>query len=49
MGVRTSAVLAPPGLHWHEIAAVYRQPPEFAGRGYSLRPCPVQIQPNNLV
>ena len=26
----------------HEIAAVYCQPPKPAGRGYALRPCPVQ-------
>lgn len=26
----------------HEITAVYCQPPKPAGRGYALRPCPVQ-------
>jgi methionyl-tRNA formyltransferase len=27
----------------HELAAVYCQPPRPAGRGYTLRPCPVQV------
>ena len=32
----------------HEIAAVYCQPPKPAGRGYALRPCPVQIEAERL-
>ena len=27
-----------------EIAAVYCQPPKPAGRGYTLHPCPVQVE-----
>jgi methionyl-tRNA formyltransferase len=32
----------------HVIAAVYCQPPKPAGRGYALRPCPVQIAAERL-
>lgn len=32
----------------HEIAAVYCQPPKPAGRGYTLRPCPVQVEAERL-
>ncbi|HEY7579888.1 MAG TPA: methionyl-tRNA formyltransferase [Acetobacteraceae bacterium] len=32
----------------HEIAAVYCQPPKPAGRGYALRPCPVQVEAERL-
>lgn len=32
----------------HEIAAVYCQPPRPAGRGYALRPCPVQATAERL-
>jgi methionyl-tRNA formyltransferase len=32
----------------HEIAAVYCQPPRPAGRGYALRPCPVQVAAEEL-
>jgi methionyl-tRNA formyltransferase len=45
MGSPDFAVPALRGLHGagHEIAAVYCQPPKPAGRGYALRPCPVQV------
>jgi methionyl-tRNA formyltransferase len=44
---------AVPALHaldeaGHEIAAVYCQPPRPAGRGYALRPCPVQVAAEEL-
>jgi methionyl-tRNA formyltransferase len=50
MGSPDFAVPALLGLHraGHEIAAVYCQPPKPAGRGYSLRPCPVQIAAERL-
>ena len=50
MGSPDFAVPALFGLHraGHEIAAVYCQPPKPAGRGYSLRPCPVQIAAEQL-
>src|SRR5262249_43320881 len=32
----------------HELAAVYCQPPRPAGRGYALRPCPVQVAAEEL-
>jgi methionyl-tRNA formyltransferase len=32
----------------HEIAAVYCQPPRPAGRGHSVRPCPVQVRAEQL-
>lgn len=32
----------------HQIAAVYCQPPKPAGRGYALRPCPVQVEAERL-
>src|SRR3954467_9279892 len=32
----------------HEIAAVYCQRPKPAGRGYALRPCPVQVEAERL-
>ena len=43
MGSPAFAVPALRALHdaGHEIAAVYAQPPRPAGRGQSLRPCPV--------
>jgi methionyl-tRNA formyltransferase len=45
MGSPDFAVPALRRLHeaGHEIAAVYCQPPKPAGRGYALRPCPVQV------
>jgi methionyl-tRNA formyltransferase len=45
MGSPDFAVPALRGLHeaGHTIAAVYCQPPKPAGRGYALRPCPVQV------
>ncbi len=45
MGSPDFAVPALRMLHeaGHQIAAVYCQPPKPAGRGYALRPCPVQI------
>jgi methionyl-tRNA formyltransferase len=50
MGSPDFAVPALLGLHGagHEIAAVYCQPPKPAGRGYALRPCPVQITAERL-
>src|SRR5215469_15599306 len=44
MGSPDFAVPALLALHGarHVIAAVYCQPPKPAGRGYALRPCPVQ-------
>lgn len=44
MGSPDFSVPALHALHGagHEIAAVYCQPPKPAGRGYALRPCPVQ-------
>lgn len=44
MGSSDFSVPALRALHGagHEIAAVYCQPPKPAGRGYALRPCPVQ-------
>ena len=44
MGSPDFAVPALRALHaaGHEIAMVYCQPPRPAGRGYALRPCPVQ-------
>src|SRR5690349_12468054 len=32
----------------HELAAVYCQPPRPAGRGYTLRACPVQVVAEEL-
>jgi len=45
MGSPDFAVPALRALHaaGHEIAAVYCQRPKRAGRGYALRPCPVQV------
>jgi methionyl-tRNA formyltransferase len=45
MGSPDFAVPALHALHGagHEIAAVYCQPPRPAGRGQSVRPCPVQM------
>jgi methionyl-tRNA formyltransferase len=45
MGSPDFAVPALRALHaaGHEIAAVYCQPPKPAGRGYAVRPCPVQV------
>jgi methionyl-tRNA formyltransferase len=50
MGSPDFAVPALRGLHeaGHEIAAVYCQPPKPAGRGYTLRRCPVQIAAEHL-
>jgi methionyl-tRNA formyltransferase len=50
MGSPDFAVPALHGLHeaGHQIAAVYCQPPKPAGRGYALRPCPVQIAAEKL-
>ncbi len=50
MGSPEFAVPALVGLHraGHAIAAVYCQPPKPAGRGYALRPCPVQIAAERL-
>jgi methionyl-tRNA formyltransferase len=46
MGSPDFAVPALRALHaaGHEIAAVYCQRPKPAGRGYALRPCPVQVE-----
>ena len=45
MGSPDFAVPALRRLHaaGHAIAVVYCQPPKPAGRGYALRPCPVQV------
>ncbi len=45
MGSPDFAVPALRALHdaGHTIAAVYCQPPRPAGRGYEVRPCPVQV------
>jgi methionyl-tRNA formyltransferase len=50
MGSPDFAVPTLLGLHraGHEIAAVYCQPAKPAGRGYALRPCPVQIAAERL-
>ena len=50
MGSPDFAVPALLGLHGagHEIAAVYCQAPKPAGRGYALRPCPVQVAAERL-
>jgi methionyl-tRNA formyltransferase len=50
MGSPDFAVPALRALHaaGHEIAAVYCQRPKPAGRGYSLRPCPVQVEAERL-
>jgi methionyl-tRNA formyltransferase len=50
MGSPDFAVPALRGLHeaGHQIAAVYCQPPKPAGRGYALRPCPVQVAAGHL-
>jgi methionyl-tRNA formyltransferase len=50
MGSPDFAVPALRGLHHagHEIAAVYCQPAKPAGRGYALRPCPVQVEAERL-
>src|SRR5690348_14961646 len=50
MGSPDFAVPALHALHGadHEIAAVYCQPARPAGRGYALRPCPVQIAAERL-
>jgi methionyl-tRNA formyltransferase len=50
MGSPDFAVPALRALHeaGHEIAAVYCQPPRPAGRGYALRPCPVQVAAEEL-
>jgi methionyl-tRNA formyltransferase len=50
MGSPDFAVPALRGLHeaGHQIAAVYCQPPKPAGRGYALRPCPVQVAAEHL-
>jgi methionyl-tRNA formyltransferase len=50
MGSPDFAVPALRALHaaGHEIAMVYCQPPRPAGRGYALRPCPVQAAADAL-
>jgi methionyl-tRNA formyltransferase len=50
MGSPDFAVPALRALHaaGHEIAAVYCQPPKPAGRGHSLRACPVQVEAEQL-
>ena len=50
MGSPDFSVPALRALHaaGHEIAAVYCQAPKPAGRGYALRPCPVQVQAEAL-
>ena len=50
MGSPDFAVPALRALHaaGHEIAAVYCQRPKPAGRGYALRPCPVQVEAERL-
>ena len=50
MGSPDFAVPALLALHGagHTIAAVYCQPPRPAGRGYALRPCPVQAAAERL-
>ncbi len=50
MGSPDFAVPALRGLHQagHQIAAVYCQPAKPAGRGYALRPCPVQVAAETL-
>ncbi|HEX4171576.1 MAG TPA: methionyl-tRNA formyltransferase [Acetobacteraceae bacterium] len=50
MGSPDFAIPALRGLHaaGHEIAAVYCQPPKPAGRGYAVRPCPVQVEAERL-
>jgi methionyl-tRNA formyltransferase len=50
MGSPDFAVPALLALHraGHEIVAVYCQPPRPAGRGYALRPCPVQVVAERL-
>ncbi len=50
MGSPDFAVPALRALHdaGHAIAAVYCQPAKPAGRGYALRPCPVQVAAEEL-
>ncbi len=50
MGSPDFAVPALRALHaaGHTIAAVYCQRPKPAGRGYALRPCPVQVEAERL-
>jgi methionyl-tRNA formyltransferase len=50
MGSPDFAVPALLALHaaGHEVTAVYCQPPKPAGRGYALRPCPVQVAAEQL-
>jgi len=50
MGSPDFAVPALRALHdaGHDIVAVYCQPPKPAGRGYALRPCPVQVAAEGL-
>ncbi len=50
MGSPDFAVPALLALHdaGHQIVAVYCQPPKPAGRGYALRPCPVQAAAERL-
>ena len=50
MGSPDFAVPALRALHaaGHEIVAVYCQRPKPAGRGYALRPCPVQVEAERL-
>jgi methionyl-tRNA formyltransferase len=50
MGSPDFAVPALRALHGagHELAVVYCQPPQPAGRGYTLRPCPVQVAAEEL-
>jgi methionyl-tRNA formyltransferase len=50
MGSPDFAVPALRALHdaGHEIAAVYCQPPRPAGRGHSVRACPVQVAAEGL-
>ncbi len=50
MGSPEFAIPALRALHaaGHEIAAVYCQPPKPAGRGYAVRPCPVQVEAERL-
>jgi methionyl-tRNA formyltransferase len=50
MGSPDFAIPALRALHsaGHEIGAVYCQPSKPAGRGYALRPCPVQVEAERL-
>jgi methionyl-tRNA formyltransferase len=50
MGSPDFSVPALRALHGvgHDIAMVFCQPPKPAGRGYTLRPCPVQVEAERL-